>query len=515
MRRLLFKNFKIIDKTSNFFGSIVAEDGKIKKIIQGKFSGGGMADSDKENFSRIIDGNSFSGVPVLMPAFVDLHAHYRDAGGEPLPRRTSDPQGLAENAGIYDTGVSVIPETIESGSLAAVTGGYVTVICMANTKPVIDTTEKACNVKARSDAVGLIDLFPVVSLTKNMDGRELTEIESLNASGGEPRPSGSAGNSCQAQYLTLPLPLMLSEDGKDIADEKIFFSAMQQARRLGLPVSCHCDFGGPEAQAAKAMGKTRAEWSRIEENNAVRRAIELGKAAGCHIHIAHVSTGEAVSIIQQEKKLLGQKSSGQNSGFKLTCEATPHHIGATEEDARRMGEESRGRVNPPLRTEADRNAVRAALLDGTIDAIATDHAPHSDADKAAGSPGFSGQETAFAACLSYLFPDDNLQNNDNNKSIHDKNKTIAGNNLQKLSAMMSANPAAIIGLDTGPEGRGSITADLRADFVIIDPCAEYSVDSAKFKSRGKCSPFNGQKLRGKILMTVNKGRIVYDGDTDA
>jgi dihydroorotase len=251
---------------------------------------------------------------------------------------------------------------------------------------------------------------------------------------------------------------MLSEDGKDVEDDALFIAAMGEAKRLGVPVSCHCDLDG--------------------ENDATRRAIELGKKAGGHIHIAHVSTKEAADFIRLTKQSLPA-----NSGFTLTCEATPHHIGATEEDAHCMGEKTFGRVNPSLRSEADRQAIIAALRDGTIDAIATDHAPHSEADKAAGSPGFTGLETAFAACHSHL----------------------ADIDLRRLSALMSANPARILGL----HDRGRIAEGLRADLVMVDTEATWKVEPEQFKSRGKCSPFAGKELRGKVLMTLNGGRFRY------
>jgi dihydroorotase len=368
-----------------------------------------------------------------MPAFIDLHAHFREPG-------------FSEK------------ETLESAALAAAAGGFAAVVCMANTKPVIDTVEKARVLKTRADALGIIDLYPVLSLTKNMEGLELSEIANLSA----------------AAYT----PPLLSEDGKDVASDELFLAAMSCARRLGVPISCHCDAGGAEAAAAKADGRSRAEWSRIEENNAVRRAIELGRKAGCHIHIAHVSTLEAAAMIREAKKTAAAQ------GFVLTAEAAPHHLAATETDARRMGEESQGRVNPPLRTEADRQAIIAAALDGTIDAIATDHAPHSAADKAAGAPGFSGLETAFAACYTALEP-------------------AAG--LRRLSALLSANPARVLKL----KDRGGIAAGLRADLVIVDTAAAWKVDPRQFKSRGKCTPFAGRELRGKIMMTIREGGIVF------
>jgi len=407
MGKILFKNFRIVDADTDLFGSLFIENNIIKKIVNDTNN---IPDAD-----ITIDGRGFGSSAALMPAFIDLHAHFREPG---FPQK----------------------ETLESAALAAVAGGYITVVCMANTNPVTDTAEKAHALKARSDALGLINLHPVLSLTKNMEGRELSEIKNVST-----------------KELSAAGVLMLSEDGKDVEDDALFTAAMEEAKRLGVPVSCHCDLNG--------------------ENDATRRAIELGKKAGGHIHIAHVSTKEAADFIRLTKKSLPA-----DTGFTLTCEATPHHIGATEEDARRMGDKTFGRVNPSLRSEADRQAIIAALHDGTIDAIATDHAPHSEADKTAGSPGFTGLETAFAVCHSHL----------------------ADTDLRRLSALMSANPARILGL----QDRGRIAEGLRADIVMVDTEAMWKVQPEQFKSRGKCSLFADKELRGKVLMTLNGGKIV-------
>jgi dihydroorotase len=437
---MVFKDFRIVDGTMDTFGSVMVEDGLIAQVTRGA--------EHTPDAGMVIEGGAFGSSAVLMPAFIDLHAHFREPA-------------------FPETETALATETIESASLAAVAGGYGTVVCMANTKPAIDTMAKARAVRERSAALGLVDLYPALSLTKNMEGRELSGIQDLPVvdTAGAPR-----------------LPLLLSEDGRDVTSDGLFLAAMREARRLGVPVSCHCDCGGPEAEAAKAAGRSRAEWSRIEENNAVRRAIALGTEAGCHVHIAHVSTKEAAALIRQAKK-----SPPAGSGFTLTCEATPHHIAATEADARRMGEETYGRVNPPLRSEADREAIIAAIGDGVIDAIATDHAPHSETDKALGAPGFTALETAFAASYTCLVRGKRLD-------------------LRRLSHLMSAAPAAILGLTD----RGKIAPGLRADFVIAAIGAAWNVDPAQFKSRGKCGPFTGRELWGKILVTVNRGRMVFE-----
>jgi dihydroorotase len=453
MLRIILKNFRILDENTDTPGSVVVEKGLIRDLIPGpapRFSGGAL----------VIDGSRWGAregkimpLPVLMPALVDLHAHFRDPG-------------------------SPSKENLESASLAAAAGGYGTVVCMANTDPVIDTAEKAAALKARSDRLGLIDLYPALSLTMNMEGKELSGIAALPGI----RALGPAYS-----------PRLLSEDGKDVAEDGIFLAALNEGRRLALPVSCHCDAGGPEAEAAKKAGRGRAVWSRLEENRAVRRAIDLGMKALCHVHIAHVSTGEAVDIIRQTKAALGE---GREGGFTLSCEAAPHHIALTGESAAALGEETFGRVNPPLRTEADRQALIAGILDGTIDAIATDHAPHTIEDKASGAPGFSGLETAFGVCFTAL--------------VREGPSGPGPLTLGRLSALMSAAPARLLGLGgEGPQGRGRIAAGLRADLAVACIGPAWTVETARFKSRGRNSPFQGRELSGRIILTIQRGRIVY------
>ena len=427
--QVLLKNFRIVDEETDTKGAIIIQNENILELMPDEPSPSGL------DASIIIDGKdlSYSGeLPVLMPAFIDLHAHFRDPG---FPEK----------------------ETLESASMAAAAGGFGTAICMANTNPVTDTIELAAGIKARSGAIGLIDLYPVLSLTKGMEGRELSEITLLSPG---------------SRYR----PLLLSEDGKDLADDDLFLAAMEEARRNGIPVSCHCDLGG-------------------DENNAVGRAIDLGKKAGCRIHIAHVSTAEAVAAIRQAKAEIATASGGANAtgGFSLTCEVTPHHLCLTDSDAAKLGEKTWGALNPPLRPEKDRLALIGALTDGTgtIDAIATDHAPHDKAGKEAGAPGFSGFETAFAALYTTL--------------LTGTNSAIG---IKRLSALMSANPARLLGFGNS---RGRLLSGSKADLVIVDTGVSWTVDTDNFKSRGKNSPFKGQRLNGSVLMTIHNGRVVYAG----
>ena len=462
MSLTLLKNFRLVDENTDMSGSLILEGGIIKQILPHETDFPGNAGSRRElerasaGAALIIDGlalrkeppdsrrdggdGGWKGrLPVLSPAFVDLHAHFRDPG---FPGK----------------------ETLESGSLAAAAGGYGTVVCMANTMPVTDTAEKALALWRRAEALGLIDLYPALSLTMGMEGRELSGITAL-----APRGSGNS---------PVRPPLLLSEDGKDVAEEALFSAAFAEARRLGIPVSCHCDAGGAQAEEAKKSGAPRSVWSAMEENAATRRAIEIGRRAGGRVHIAHVSTKEAAEAVRAAKA----------SWAGLSCEAAPHHIALTLDDAEALGAESRGRVNPPLRTEEDRLAVIAAILDGTVDAIATDHAPHSEADKAGGAPGFTGLETAFPVCYTSL-------------------AASGGLDLKRLSFLMSANPARILGL----KDRGRIAPGLRADLAVLDTAASWVVEPALFKSRGKNSPFEGRELKGKVILSIHRGRVVYQG----
>jgi dihydroorotase len=252
--------------------------------------------------------------------------------------------------------------------------------------------------------------------------------------------------------------LLLSEDGRDIVDDGVFLAALTGAAKAGVPVSCHCDIGGEAA--------------------AVKRAIELGQKARCRLHIAHVSTAETCDIIREAKK-------SEATGFKLSAEAAPHHLALTNASAQALGSASFGKVAPPLAGEDDRLAVIRALKDGVIDVIATDHAPHTTEDKLNGAPGFTGLETAFAVANSTL--------------VHGALFTP-----QDLSRLMSARPAAILGL----ERRGLIAETFRADLVIADTEAQMRVEAA-FASRGKNSPYIGKTFRGEIIMTLCEGRICY------
>ncbi|GHV86610.1 hypothetical protein AGMMS50230_22180 [Spirochaetia bacterium] len=255
----------------------------------------------------------------------------------------------------------------------------------------------------------------------------------------------------------------------------LFLAALAEARRTGLAVSCHCDLNG--------------------ENAAVNRAIEFAEQSGARLHIAHVSTKEAAEAVRRAKK----------RGLAVSCEVTPHHLALTEKDAETLETETHGKVSPPLRSEEDRRAIIAAIADGTVDAIATDHAPHTRADKQNGAPGFTGLETAFAVCYSVLAA----------ASFPGQAAGASLIDLSKLSSLMSAAPARLLGLGSNADNvsaaRGLVLPGFRADFCLVNTTAKWMVQPAAFMSRGKNSPFAGKELQGSIVMTIRGGSIVFDG----
>ena len=402
--KIIFRNFRIIDAFTNMTGSVTVDGGRIVDVIPD-------AAVSHDYGGLVFDGG---GRLVLTSGFVDMHAHFREPG-------------------------SSGKETLESGSLAAARGGYTSVVCMANTSPPVDNETAAISIKRRADSIGLTNLYPAISLTEGMNGKKLS-------------PYLAAGPSAPHTYR----PPLLSEDGKDVADDGVFGAALRAAAAGGHTVSCHCDLDGEDA--------------------AVERALRIGERS--RIHIAHVSTKGAVRLLRGQKKHSPQSS--------VTAEATPHHIALTREDGEVFGAKTFGKVAPPLRDEMERLELIEALRDGTIDVIATDHAPHTIEDKLNGAPGFSGLETAFAVCYSTLVKRNNFS-------------------LQKLFSLLSAAPARILGLN----GCGAVASGCNADIVVVDTERETVIDSDTFASRGKNTLFSGRKLYGAVVLTLCRGRIVY------
>jgi len=371
---------------------------------------------------------------MVVPGLIDIHTHLREPGRED-------------------------EETIYTGSCAAVAGGFTSICCMPNTQPPIDNQEtvrfvyqKAENAKCKIYCVGCI--------TKGRKGEELTEISDLVQAG----------------------VVAISDDGLPVANSQVLRNALEYSRMFNLPVISHCEdlnlsVAGVMHEGFVSTTLGMCGIPSIAEETMVARDIELAEFTNARIHIAHVSTEGSVDLIRQAKK----------RGIKVTCEATPHHFTLTHEIIRTF--DTNAKVNPPLRTKRDVDAIKRGLKDGTVDCIATDHAPHSIEEKEVEfdfAPfGMVGLETALGLVITELV----------NKKVLSWAQAIA---------KLSTNPARTLNLKGGRIKRNS-----PADITIIDPKASWIVDPAKFLSKSKNSPFGGRKLQGKICCTIVDGKVVY------
>ncbi|AVP53853.1 dihydroorotase [Clostridium tetani] len=391
---LLIKNSRVVDFLQDFIGDVYIKDGIIHEIGR-----------DLEKNCKTIDGIG----KVLMPSFIDLHAHFREPG-------------------------YTYKEDIESGSRAAAKGGYTYVNLMPNTNPVCSSMDIVNYVINKADEIGLIDVHQAVSITRDFDGQTINHIDELDEK-----------------------VKVISEDGKDVMNSKTMIKAMEKAKEKNILVMCHC-----ENHDISAMDM------RLAEDTMTWRNITLAQYTGCPVHISHVSTKKSMNYI------IDAKRKGQN----VTCEVTAHHI-ALEDDINY-------RVNPPLRKKEDRDFLIKAIREGLVDAIGTDHAPHSYEDKTKGAPGISGIETVFSVCYSYLV----------------KKKEIS---LSKLSEIMSKNPSEIMNLN-----KGQIKIGFMGDLVLVNLEKSYKVNSDSFLSKGKNTPFEGKKLYGQVEKTIKSEKIIYD-----
>lgn len=350
---------------------------------------------------------------TLMPAYIDTHAHFREPG-------------------------LTYKEDIGTGSMAAVKGGYTAVCLMANTSPICSTKEVVEVVRNRAKEVNLIDIHQCVSITNNFDGKTLEHLNSF--------------------YEDKELRA-ISDDGVGVMDSSVMMKAMEIAKERNLIIMSHAE--------DKTFSKIDM---RIAENLMTFRDVYLAKVTGARLHMAHVSTIEAINCIKEAK----------DSGANVTCEITPHHIALTTK-------ESNYRVNPPIREEEDVRAIINAIKLGVVDCIGTDHAPHTEEDKAKGAPGMVGLETAFPICYTKLVKENEIS-------------------LNKLSELMSKNPAEILGMN-----KGTISVGKDGDVVLVDLNKKIIVDKEAFVSKGKNTPFHGMEYYGEVKFTIKGGRIVYQG----
>jgi len=372
---------------------------------------------------------------VVSPGFVDLHCHLREPGFEDK-------------------------ETIASGTRAAARGGFTTVCCMPNTKPPIDTQGVVQFVEKKTAAEGVVRVLPVGCITTGRHGKELVNIAELAEAG----------------------VVALSDDGDWVADPHVMRQALQESQPFGLFLSDHCQDVSLSAGGVMNEGKLSLELGlkgipAAAEEVAVSRDIELAQETGGRLHIAHVSTAGSVELIRR----------GKREGVAVTAEVTPHHLTMTDEMV--TGYDTNAKMYPPLRTAADVEALSKALDEGVIDAIATDHAPHTRADKLCdfdvAAFGISVLETALGSVLTL---------------VH------AGSlGLVTLLSKLTQEPAAILGRGD----IGTLKPGACADVTIFDPEAEWTVDPSLFASKGKNTPLAGQHFKGKVMATICGGQVVH------
>lgn len=425
---LLIENGYMIDPKSGREGNLdILTDGKVIRKI-----GPRLADSlTKEELAKTERVDAYG--LLVAPGLVDVHVHFRDPG-------------------------FTYKEDIETGARAAAKGGFTTVVMMANTKPSIDNAETLAYVLEKGKTTG-IHVESCVNVTMGMQGKKLVPMEELAA-------KGAVG---------------FTDDGIPLMDEKLVKEAMERAAKLDMPISFHEEdptlienngVNRGEASAFYGIGGSPRE----AEIVLVERDLKLALETGACIDIQHISTKEAVELVRQAKK----------KGHNIHAEATPHHFTLTEQDTIRY--KTLAKMNPPLREEGDREAVIAGLVDGTIDLIATDHAPHSKEEKEKGiteaPSGITGLETALSLGITQLVDGGYLT-------------------MKQLLQKMSLQPASMYHLDAGYLAEGG-----PADLILIDTVAEEEVGS--FASKASNTPFIGWKLKGVVKATICGGRIVYE-----
>jgi dihydroorotase len=371
----------------------------------------------------------------VVPGLVDMHVHLREPGREDK-------------------------ETIETGTQAAAAGGFTAVACMPNTNPVLDEESKIRYVVQRGQNCPC-RIYPIGSITKGQQGEELSPY-------GEMVRAGARG---------------VSDDGKSVAKSNVMKNALNYAKSFKIPVICHCEDSELSAggQMNEGLMSTRLGLRgapSVAEDIIVTRDLMLASYTGARIHIAHVSTAGSIRMIREAKKL----------GVAVTCETCPHYFTLTEDDVE--GYNTNRKMNPPLRTRADRDEIIAGLSDGTIDVIASDHAPHvseeKDVEFDAAAFGVIGLETSLSAALTFLV---------------DKDILLPADLVEKMSLM----PNRVLGLSGGTLSPGSA-----ADITIIDPKARWKVDPSFFYSKSRNTPFEGFELKGLCRSTILGGAIVYE-----
>ena len=430
MNNAFITNGRIIDPANNIdeVGNLSIVNGKIDSVNGSRHTPGAVQQPKTDS---VDDATGM----IVTPGLIDMHVHLREPGFEHK-------------------------ETIATGTAAAAAGGFTSVACMANTSPVIDTPEKIDQIYDIASETAETNVFPLGSITKNLEGDELTDMRGMHA-------AGAVG---------------FSDDGVTVMNAALMRDALALSAELGFPIMVHCEEHHLNAGAVMNLGETSRKLGLIGSPNAaediiVARDIMLAEMTGGHLHVLHVSTAGAVELVRQ----------GKRRGVHVTAEACPHHWILTDTEIEKQG--TNAKMHPPLRTQTDIDAVIEGLRDGTIDAIATDHAPHSREEKAQGmreAPnGIIGLETCVPLVWTFLVEPGHL--------------TVA-----EAIAKMTAIPANILGINCGTLSMGAV-----GDVTAINPDAVHQVDVTKSRSKSQNTPFGGWELKGWQVLTLSAGRRTH------
>ncbi len=429
MKRVLIKNGQVVDPAN--------DRGETMDVLLEGDKVAAIGESMSVEGAEIIDAEGC----VVSPGFIDLHTHLREPGQE-------------------------YKEDIASGTRAAARGGFTAVVAMANTEPVTDDETGVRFVDDTAQRTGVVRVYPAGAITKGQNGEELAEMGIMAEAGAR----------------------VFSDDGKPVAKANVMQHALEYSRMLGLPVAVHEELPSLKGDGVVNRGvvSTVTGLSGISpaaESAMVARDIELCRLFGGHLHISHISTARSIQIIEQAKE----------EGLNITCEVTPHHLALTEDLVRESNFDTNTKVNPPLRTEEDRQALVVALREGIIDAVATDHAPHSIDDKDReyifADFGISGLETSFAL-------------------LHDRLVLSGELSLERLIESLTWGPAQCFDLPGGTLGEGE-----PADICIFDTDDEWAVRPEEFASKGHNTPLIGWSLTGRVRTVLVGGKMVLqDGE---
>jgi dihydroorotase len=425
MNSLLIRHGTILDPSQSLEAKsdLLIQDGKVAAL----------GNDFKAEDAAMFDATNC----IVAPGFIDLHVHLREPGQE-------------------------YKETIETGARAAVAGGFTSICCMPNTKPVNDNSAVTSFILEKARVAGLANVFPIGAITQGSKGEQLAEI-------GEMKRAGI---------------IAISDDGKPVCDAQMMRRALEYAKDFDLAVIDHCEdcclapgWAMHEGEYSARLGLKGL--SGVAEDLQVTRDIQLAELTGAHVHIAHISTAKSVAFVRQAKA----------QGVRVTCEIAPHHFTLTDAAVYERGYDTNCKMAPPLRSQADLEACLEGLRDGTIDAIATDHAPHHLNEKAVefeqAANGIIGLETAVSLTLDCLV----------------QRKVIS---LTRMVELLACNPARI-----GKLNRGTLQIGAVADVTIFDPQKQIKVDAATFQSKSRNTPFDGWELQGAPVATIVGGQIVW------